>query len=192
MTDIRTFNEQAERRIVKAVKKIEGIRPANDMRPRWPALAYPLTFIGLAQADIEHNTIGNCKAAEGTDYDSNVSAYGDTLQVYNPGPKVWNGSRIAIEHWALAGAIETRYVIRHAWSATRIRGQAAATINPGLTGSINTVIPLNGYFNTATATVYLPTENVVITSGVPVWAELVFQTVTGTSRWEVYSADCVP
>ena len=186
-----TFDGQSVRRIASTVQTVEG----------WPAHAQPDTQrrrraavivpqVAIAQADIEHNDIGGVKFGTGSGLDSAVAPIGDELQAYNPGLAVWEGSRLAMEHWALNGAEAAAWVIRHAWSATRIRGRSTEEISPGDTSSVSDVTALNGHYGPITADVYLPTELIAVASGVILWAELAWNEATGVCRWEVYSADC--
>ena len=186
-----TFDEQSVRRISRAVRTVEGWPthqvPDNQRRRRTAA---PVPQVAIAQADIEHNDSGGVKFGSGSAMDSAIAPVGDEQQAYNPGLTVWEGSRLAIEHWALNGADSAAWAIRHAWSATRIRGRSSSEITPGSTDTITDVTALDGHYGPATATVYLPTELITVASGVILWAELAWNEATGVCRWEVYSADC--
>lgn len=196
MTDtIRQFDERSMMRIARAVRKIEKLpphRPKQGTSRQQTLTGVHRPYLCLASEDIEHNTIGTVARATGTDFDSNLVATDEEIEVYNAGDKVWNGARVTIEPWTLQGAESSRFVIRHAWSATRIRGTTAATIAAGLSGTINSVVPLNGHFSPTTATVYLPTVNHAIGNNLMVWAEIVYRDADATSRWEIYQADCPP
>lgn len=192
MTQAFTFDRESARRIQNAVLTVEAWRrsggvPGGGRRQRQLAAALPQ--VAVAVADIEHGAIGLVKKGEGSAFDSSVAPVGDELEAYNPGPKIWGGSRLAIENWALRGA-GVKWVVRQAWSATRIRGTADATIPPGTSGALSDVLGLDGGFSSTTAEVLLPTAHVSIAAGMVVWAELVYVAANGSSRWEVYSADC--
>lgn len=185
------FDRQSVQRIQSAVLTVEGWRRTREpRRGRTRRGRFPTSQVVIATEDIEHNATGKAKIAEGTQWTGYLTATGDEIDVYNPGPKVWNGSRLLIDHGALRDSGESKWNIRQAWSATRIRGIATAQISPESTETINSITPLDGHYSPATASVYLPTKHITVQSQMVVWAELVYRTATSSSRWEVYSADC--
>lgn len=186
-----TFDRQSVRRISQTVRTVENwpIHQIPDRRrPRRGPVTVPQ--LAIASEDIEHGDFGNARFGTGTAFDSNIAPIGDEISVFNPGMKVWSGSQIAIEHWALNGADGPAWVIRHAFSATRIRGRSTSDIEPGESGTLDNIDPIDGHFAPDTASVYLPTELIAVQNARVVWAELSYRESTGTSRWEVYSADC--
>lgn len=128
-----------------------------------------------ADADIEHAATGTC------------SVVGDTIdyQVYNGRDKLWQGAEALIGWNKTSG----RWQVVQAWSATRIRGTVQAQINPGLTGTLTSVLALNGHYPLTTATnVLMPTGFVQAKINMKAWAELVW---TGAaSQWQIYAVDC--
>lgn len=190
------YSPAARRRIANAVRNVEaGHHQRERNRKRWrQALMDKLV---RAQADIEHGDVGDVKHLSGPAIDQSLSLLSNdtAFKVYNPGPKVWAGADLFIRQFAMPGVDESnqaKWYVVQAWSATRIRGKAKgpATITPGTSGQIETVTSADGTFPAEPITVYLPTEHVSIEAGVVVWAELVYRSISGTSRWEVYSADC--
>lgn len=130
-----------------------------------------------ADADIEHAATGTCSVATVGD-DTN-------FEVYNGRDKLWSGAE------ALIGWNKTkgRWQVVQAWSATRIRGTVqTSNITAGSTGTLGSLVPINGHFAPTTATVILPTQYRPANVGMKAWAELVW---TGTeSQWQIYNADC--
>jgi hypothetical protein len=160
-----------------------------------PPLGIPLLLV--ASADIEHDAIGNCKLAQGTFSPASLTASAetyDTVQVFNGRQKIWSGSRVLAVwpsfRWTASTPVNEVWYAQTAWSATRIRGVASSAIAAGATGTIGSVKPLDGHFASGNASVFLPTTYVSIEAGITVWAELVYDAVGGTSRWEAYSSDC--
>lgn len=131
-----------------------------------------------ADADIEHAATGTCSIAivdDETDY-----------EVYNPRDKIWTGAECAI----IWNTTKSRWQVVQAWSATRIRGTVSgSTITAGGTGTLASVVPLNGHFTpTTVSSVRMPTTNQTAATGLKAWAELVW---TGSaSEWQIYQVDC--
>lgn len=146
----------------------------------------------IAQADIEHGAVGNCKIATGTAATAFTAHAADAARsVYNLREKIWSGSKLlaAWTSWRQEGStLETVWVATHAWSATRIRGVAAAEIAPGTTGTISSVVPLNGHFAPTTLVASLSTAHVTVKAGMVCWAQLAFN--GSSSYWDIFSADC--
>lgn len=128
-----------------------------------------------ADADIEHNATGTC------------SVVGDTTdyQVFNGREKLWQGAE-ALIGWNKTSA---RWQVVQAFSATRIRGTVqTSNITPGNTGTLGSLVPINGHFAPTTLSALLPTQHRPANVGMRAWAELVW---TGTvSQWQIYNADC--
>lgn len=177
-------------RIERAVLRVERLPVGQWRRPpgnRDLSAGHPRLL--FASEDIEHGQQGTCTIATGPM--ASLSAGTEEVEVWNMRQKIWSGALLMASWPTWDGEDETgteMWTCFHAWSATRIRGQATADIQPGATGTLNTLVPMDGTYGPATASVFLPTEHVVVKSGLPVWAELVFSGTT--SRWEVYSADC--
>jgi hypothetical protein len=179
-------------RIENAVRRIERM-PVGGWRQqggnREMGAGHPRLLI--AAEDIEHGQQGTAKIATGPL--GSLTAGTEEFEIWNMRQKIWNGSLLLACWPTWDGEDETGIELWHcfhSWSATRIRGVATADIQPGATGTINTLVAMDGTYAPATgnASVFLPTTHVVVKSGLACWAELVFN---GTaSRWEVYSADC--
>lgn len=192
----RTYNDQARQRIAAAVRKIERLetneRAGRSRRPGAPMV--PTFFV--AKEDIEHGQIGKGRRTESPAFDSGRSEvdWEEDVDIYNPGFKVFTNAELVCEMVGLAGAdsgSEYIWTIRHAWSATRIRGISAAQISPGGSGLISSVKGLDGPGPGSSVTVHMPTQYVTIEPSRVVWAELAWDPGrVPPSRWEVYSADC--
>lgn len=188
------YNPATRRRIANAVRRVEaGHHQRERNRKRWRQSF--MDKLVRAQADIEHGDIGDVKHLSGPAIDQSLSLLSNdtAFKVYNPGPKVWAGADMFIRQFAMPGVDESnqsKWYVVQAWSATRIRGIAAGTISPGGTGTINTITTEDGTYEPTTASVYLPTVHVTVETGVVVWASLVYRTLSSSSRWEIYSADC--
>lgn len=188
------YSDKARQRINRAVRRVEKFTTRKAPRRRRGGVMQLVTY-AIAQEDIEHDSFGDIKLATAASMDSSYTAADDDIdEIFNPGPKIWAGSRILMERGTLAGTTDRqdtiKWIVRQAWSATRIRGLAVTAISPGGSADLNTLAPVNGHYGAATANVYLPTAYVSINQGLTVWAELVYRSGTGVSRWEVYSADC--
>lgn len=184
-----TFDRQSVQRIQRAVLAVEKW-PQTRQPPAPLARAgrFSMPQVCLAAEDIEHDSFGSVILGEGSAFDSLLTATGRTVgNVYNPGPKVWSGSRVSIENWALRLADRRRLCIQHAWSATRITGTAAANISPGGTGTLNSVSPLDGHFGPSSVSAYLSSGAEQVDSGTVVEANLAYRESTSSSRWEIYS-----
>lgn len=189
---LHTYDSVTRRRIKAGLQLIErkrtGSTDVNSWRPPISQFVW-----AIADEDIEHDTKGDVNRGEGASYEATLTAGEAITDVYNPLPKIWDGSRLLMFYAALATAGDgeaARWVVANAWSATRIRGVASAAISPGATGTIDTVVTMDGHYGQTTAQVYLPTTYVSIDSGLAVWAELRYVDAATGSRWEVYSADC--
>lgn len=193
---IEIYNSQARKRINYAVRQVEqrliGRRKPKERRTG----GSPQSTFAIADEDIEHDTFGDVKLATGATMVSAKTAFSsDVRSIYNPGSIVWEGSVMLLERATLAGADRVdgvKWIVRHAWSATRIRGTANGAISAGTTGTIDNLETINGHYAPAggIATVYLPTAYVDIEDGVVVWAEIAWRPSLPSSQWEVYSADC--
>lgn len=191
---IHQYSQEARRRIAAAVRWVEA-RPRDiDTTYSPPARSIKHKLV-RAQADIEHGKVGQVKHLSGVAFGQSVSLLSDDVafNVYNPGPKLWSGSDCIVAPIGLPGQDQTNtagwYVVQ-AWSATRIRGKTTAIINPGQTGTINTITPIDGTVSFTSTSVYLPTEIKAVTANLLVWAELVYRPISSTSRWEIYNGDC--
>lgn len=152
--------------------------------------------------DIEHNKAGKVHFLTGTSwFQMDDDTDRDELDVVNLlFPKLWKGSRVVIEPIYVHAVEDRQLVITQAYSATRIRGTAPTSgIATGATGTITSVIAIDGHFEPETAAVYLPTSNVAIGASLVTWAELVvkaekdtFGDLTGNyeSEWHAYASDC--
>lgn len=193
---IEQYNRAARARIDAAVKWVEANRqrlnPLGRVDRQGPARMTPYAVI--AAEDIEHGAFGGAHWSSASGWDSAwVADTAREVEVYNPGPKVWSGAQLIVGPAALGGTDQgdgQKLVILRAWSATRIRGLATGQISPGATGSIGTLVTIDGHYAPAggTAPVYLPTAHVIVKSGKVAWAELRYR--PEGSRWEIYSADC--
>lgn len=184
---------KTRQRIEAAVRRIERLSVGNaggGIGVPDPGATHQVLLV--ASADIEHGAIGDAKLAQGDAGDFEVYSASDTYKIVNLRQKIWSGA-LVVATWAswrtTAAQVESVWLAYHAWSATRIRGIAAAPIAPGQTGNIGTIVPMDGTFSPVTAAVYLPTTHVTVKAGMVAWAELVYRPSTG-SRWEIYSADC--
>jgi hypothetical protein len=196
---INIFDRRASDRIVETVLWADQYRRRD--RPLSPTRSVPVTKnqkqFAILQDDIEHGQFGPAIIASATSYDATLQPLtgADPVDVYNPGPKAWSGATVEWQMGAIAQPDTgqgQRPTILTAWSATRIRGLAAADIDPGQSGIINSVVPINGHYGPVSATVFLPTAHVSIKQGLVVWAELRYDETSGFSFWDVYSADCDP
>ena len=190
------FDKQSQRRIARTVIKNEkqgktfGIK--NDLFLPVNSNNRLLTRFVEATADIEHNDFGTADILKASDFDSSKTADSTTqFSVYNPGPKVWQGSTLLIMPLQMGDTAHNKYGIVQAWSATRIRATApAGGITAGGSGTLSSIVPLHGNFIHATTTAHLLTSSVDVGASEEVWAELVYLSSTGASRWEIYAADC--
>lgn len=188
------YNKRARARISRAVRWTET--QVRERRPNPRRGAQPIFHqLVRLQADIEHGKVGDVKRLAGPAIDQSLSLLSTeaSFKVYNPGPKVWSGSDCLIAPFALPDediTNQTNWYIVQTWSATRIRGKTTAIINPGQTGTINTITAIDGTVSFTSTSVYLPTEIKAVTANLLVWAELVYRPISSTSRWEIYSGDC--
>jgi hypothetical protein len=197
--ELYSFDGESVKRISRVVRRVERLRVRERQPRRRPVMPQQTTFF-LLEEDIEHGQFGDAKLAGGPSMDSGLSALtrAEATEVFNPGEKVFADTLALCELISLPDADGNggnRWAVRQCWSATRLRGKAAADIGPGATGNLNNVAGLNGALPfianpTSTVEVYMPTEHVIAKSGLWVWAELVYQTGSSSSRWEIYSADC--
>lgn len=188
-----TYNRPARRRIQRSVEFAErGQRWPG--RARRAAQAQPSRMVILSE-DIEHNNSGNAKKASGITWDSTLSPIGDEITVFNPWHKLWKGSPALVQHGSLADTDPQsdpglRWLIRQAWSATRLTGFATTSILPGETRTLDQLETMDGYFEPPTVEAFLPTTYSEIASGSIVWAELKYDEGSGASLWQIYAADC--
>jgi hypothetical protein len=186
------IDKRSQDRIRKAVLWVEKNKRPEKTRPQPNPRRGPSNpWLAVAYADIDHNNTGEARVAFGETGFFSTSA--EEITVYNPGLKVWSGSELLLVYpsWTSEVPEFDVWYIARAWSATRIRGIAAADISPQASGSLNNVVSLDGHFSPTTASVFLPTTEIAIQAGFAVWAELVYgEDPSPYSRWEVYSADC--
>lgn len=187
-----TYNERARIRIGRAVRWVERNRSSRGPSRR-AKNDFETIVWAIADEDIEHNSFGTVKRAKGSGFDAtSIDPGDDEFEAYNPGAKIWDGTRVFLQFGSLAenSSTDSKYMIMKAWSATRIRGKSDGAISPGSTGSLDSVVGIDGEFPPSTVSgVYLPTDHVTVTDNMSTWAEIRYQ-ASGTSRWEIYSADC--
>lgn len=152
-------------------------------------------MLGYATADINPRSSGTVVLAEEIVGDFLESAQGETFQVYNPNLTIWQDSLVLLQWVGRKRSVvvqsDLRWLITWTNSARRIRGVATEAIDPGDSGTIGTLIPIDGVFGGSEIEAYLPTEYVAVDANKVVWCELTFGEVVGY-RWEIYSADCEP
>lgn len=154
-------------------------------------------FMQVVSGDIEHGTSGKARLLNGVYMTESTGIVqrepsGILYDIYNFGQKVWDNTHVLSKMIYLAGADVTgnspKMSIEKAWSATRIRGIASETVSAQNGGWINSTVGIDGYYPYSSGYVFMPTLYMSVSSGMPVWAELVY---TGTSsRFEIYAAEC--
>ena len=189
---IHQYNQEARRRIRSAVHWVESQAQSKDLRTQRP-VAPPIDKLVVAAEDIEHNASGTVTVLKGNAIFSSLTPWDDQQleEVYNPGPKLWSGTRLIVSRVSVAQATDEfrqSWYVARAWSATRMRGKTTQQILAGGTGSVTVTQAIDGELPALTISAYLPTEFVTVAADRVVWAELVYH-ATG-SQWEIYSADC--
>lgn len=186
------FDERSRQRISRSVKWTERqVEPAGSRARKRIVGALPI--VAFAAGDIDHNDTADVELATGDSFtDPGVAGEpAETITVYNPGLKVWEGSRMIILPCRLLDSEENEWVIMRAFSATRIRGTApAGGIAAGASGLLTSAVGLDGHYEITTATAHLKTSDVAVQASKTTWAELTWDATNG-SEWHVYQADCV-
>lgn len=172
MAKIHQFNAAARREIRETVRQVRGRTEGDRVGDRRTWKHDSAVYWATVKADIAAGQKGTVTIADE-----------DVDDVLNPGLKAF-ATAIALVRFMGVNGERQPVIIQH-WAANRIRGKAAADIAPGTTGTINSVVPINGIYTPTTASVQLPTTHVTVKSGMTTWAELYVDNV-----WRVYSADC--
>lgn len=186
------FDRQSEERISRTVQEWERF-PAERVFGRAPQG----TSIGLPQIvtlaeDIEHFEFGLANLTTGTDFDGTLTEDSSTqFTVWNPGLKAWDGATAEIAHTRLPTSGKAQWVIKWAWSATRLECTApAGGIAAGGSGTCSSPTNMNGHFGASSLTVHSWTSSIAIQGSEELLAELYWDSSNTESRWRVYSADC--
>lgn len=189
---MKTFSDDSIRRIVRSVLWTERRSLTVPQPQSRRNTSLPLPRAVIASEDIEHNNLGEVAIASASSWETPTWVDGTaTLEVYNPGQKIWEGSHCIVDSCGLQSG-RVRWVIRNAFSATKIQGVASTDVEPGGSTTITSVTPIDGHFEPTTAVVELPTGvDGSVESGKVVRAELVAPLNPGeSSRWEIYSGVC--
>lgn len=102
---------------------------------------------------------------------------------------IWYGSLVIVEQIQIGD--ETVKAIADSDSATMVRGRATNAILPGGTGTLYDVVGVDGHYHSNYAdSAYLPTNNVSVSAGMVVWAQL-RPASGGGCTWEIFSVDAV-
>lgn len=117
----------------------------------------------------------------------------DIADVYNLGLDgrycVWNGSLVVVEQVDIGGT--TVKAITTSDSATMVRGRATIAIAPGGTGTLYDVVGVDGHYaSNYVDTAYLPTNNISVSAGMVVWAQLRPKS-GGGCQFEIFSVDTI-
>ncbi|HEU5088930.1 MAG TPA: hypothetical protein VFT99_15855, partial [Roseiflexaceae bacterium] len=138
----------------------------------------------FASEDIEHGQQGTAVIATGDV--GNLSASTEQVEVLNLRDKVWAGS-LMLASWPTfegdGSSSDMLWHVEQAWSATLIRGTApSGGILAGNTGTVSSVVPLNGHYGLSTAAVTVPSNFPNVAANARIMAALAYD-ITG-SRWE--------
>jgi hypothetical protein len=176
---------KTRQRIERAVLRVERLPvglwrtpPANrDLGAGHPRLL-------IAAEDIEHGAQGTAVIATGDV--GNLSASTVAVEVLNLRDKVWAGS-LLMASWPMfdgdGSSSDMLWHVEQAWSATLIRGTApSGGILAGNTGTVSSVVPLNGHYGLTTASVTVPSNFPNVAANARIMAALAYD-ITG-SRWE--------
>ncbi|MFO0915289.1 MAG: hypothetical protein U0795_20170 [Pirellulales bacterium] len=167
-----------------------GLQKARVLLPAMPSAPGKQLWLGRLEADLASNGTASVRLLTGAVGAESPSSPAEYVTAHNLLYRtLWSGANVSLLPHDVTGADSSTYRIAWSDSAARIRGVSDAAIGAGTSGSVSSLVPIDGRVGPGSS---ITAHNVLAHFGVPgevaVWCEW----TEANSRWEIYSADCPP
>ncbi|MFO0911453.1 MAG: hypothetical protein U0795_00730 [Pirellulales bacterium] len=167
-----------------------GLQKARVLLPAMTGAPSRLPRLGRLEADLTSNGTASVRlltGAVGAESPSSPAVYVTAHNLLYR--TLWSGANVSLLPHDVTGGDPAVYRITWSDAAARIRGVSDAAIGTGTSGSVSSLVPIDGRVGPDSS---ITAHNVLVNFGIPgsvaVWCE--WTEVNG--RWEIYSADCPP
>lgn len=179
------FDRESAERIAETVHVVERRDLGGSRRNGKTRAPTGTSYYVRLTGDLSYAGTAVAQVQKGTAFTDAGWTLDVTNRLYR---KLWSGAYCLVQ-WSIVEESNGAWRITWSDSAARVRGVATSAISANSSGTVSTIVPIDGRSAPAAPiTVHSVLTNYAIVSGVQVWAEW-NQT---QNRWEAYAADCAP